>query len=189
VFLSFFISTNQKGDFYHDPTPNTIRIFSVFWKYSYIWSNFVITRLIAKKSNSILAIMYTSPLKEFSRNDYFDQSVINDDMADFSFDIFFSGKRIGSRRDLIDLFVVTWIMDDTENIFIRYSIYSGDKADWKEKITDQLKILMQDINVSKEIISGRLRYFEVKSEKYLPTEAFEKKFLELKSRMKQFQEY
>ncbi len=133
--------------------------------------------------------MYTSPLKEFSRNDYFDKSIINDDMDEFNFDFFFSGKRIGSRKDLIDLFVVTWIMDDAENIFIRYSIYSGDKTSWKDKITEQIKILMQDINVSKEVISGRLRYFEVKSEKYLPTEAFEKKFLDLKSRMKRFQDY
>ncbi|SFN37217.1 hypothetical protein [Salegentibacter flavus] len=132
--------------------------------------------------------MYTSPLREFSRNDYFDKSIINDDMAEYTFDYFFSGKRIGSRKDLIDLFVVTWIMDDVENIFIRYSIYSGDKTSWKDKITEQFKKLMYDINVSKEVASGRLRYFEVESEKYLPTESFEKKFLETKSKMRRFKE-
>ena len=47
---------------------------------------------------------------------------------------------------------------------------------------------MYDIDVSKEVAIGRLRYFEVESEKYLPTEAFEKKFLALKSKMKRFKE-
>ncbi|GGW97754.1 hypothetical protein [Salegentibacter mishustinae] len=132
--------------------------------------------------------MYELPLKEFSRTDFFDKANINSDMAEYSFDYFFSGKRIGSRKDLIDLFVVTWIMDDVENIFIRYTIYSGDKTSWKDKITEQLKKLMYDINVSKEVASGRLRYFEVESEKYLPTESFEKKFLETKSKMRRFKE-
>ncbi len=133
--------------------------------------------------------MYTSPLKEFSRTDYFDEATISNDMAEYIFDYFFCGKRIGTRKDLIDLFVVSWIMDDAENIFIRYSIYSGDRSSWKTKINDQLKVLMQDINISKEVISGQLRYLEVESEKYLPTETFEKKFLELKSKMKRYQEF
>ena len=77
---------------------------------------------------------------------------------------------------------------DAENLFIRYVNYSGDKSAWRDKITEQIQKLMYDIDVSKEVASGRLRYFEVESEKYLPTEAFEKKFLDLKSKMKRFKE-
>tara|TARA_R100000789_G_scaffold99307_1_gene105475 strand:+ start:2177 stop:2578 length:402 start_codon:yes stop_codon:yes gene_type:complete len=132
--------------------------------------------------------MYESPLKEFSRTDFFDKTTIHSDMAEYKFDYFFCGKRIGSGKNLIDLFVVTWIMDDAENLFIRYVNYSGDKSAWRDKITEQIQKLMYDIDVSKEVASGRLRYFEVESAKYLPTEAFEKKFLDLKSKMKRFKE-
>jgi len=133
--------------------------------------------------------MYTTPLKEFSRTDYFDKTQISDDMADYSFDYFFYGKGLGKRKDLIDLIVVSWVMDDAENLFIRYCTYSGDRYSWKNKILEQLKMLMQDIDVSKEIINGRLRFYEVDSKRYLETEAFEKKFLELKSKMKMSKNY
>ena len=63
--------------------------------------------------------MYESPLKEFSRTDFFDKTTIHSNMAEYKFDYFFCGKRIGSGKNLIDLFVVTWIMDDAENLSIR----------------------------------------------------------------------
>lgn len=128
--------------------------------------------------------MITIPLSESARYDYFDRNEITDDMTDFSFDYFFNGIRVGTKSNLIELVVVTWVMDHSENLFIRYCKYSGSKHLWKEKITEQLKILMKDINISEGLMKSQLRFFEIEPEKYLETESFENRFLDLKAKMK-----
>ncbi|SFN87167.1 hypothetical protein [Salegentibacter flavus] len=124
------------------------------------------------------------PLREVTRYDYVDQSEIFDDMLDFSFGYFYNGSRQGPKSDIIELSVVTWVMDFQENLFIRFCRFSGSKHPWKEKITEQIKIFMRDINISEGFIRRRLVDFEVGKEEFYKREPFEKKFLELKSRMK-----
>ncbi|MGY5850968.1 hypothetical protein [Salegentibacter sp. F14] len=128
--------------------------------------------------------LYRPPLRETARYDYFDQVDIFDDMLDFSFGYFYSGARQGPKAEVIDLAVVTWVMDFQENLFIRYCQYSGLKDAWKEKITEQMKIMMRDISISEGFIRRRLVDFEVGKEEFYKREPFEKKFLELRSRMK-----
>ena len=67
-----------------------------------------------------------SKLNEHSRTDLFDASSITDDLVDFKFDYFFTGKRTQQKSPIIDFFVVTWVMDAAENLFIRYCNYYGD---------------------------------------------------------------
>ncbi|MGM0933270.1 MAG: hypothetical protein ACQEWD_07475 [Bacteroidota bacterium] len=55
---------------------------------------------------------------------------------------------------------------------------------WKEKITEQMKIFMRDISISEGFIRRRLVDFEVGKEEFYKRELFEKKFLELRSKMK-----
>lgn len=124
------------------------------------------------------------PLRESARYDYFDSRELADDMLEFAFGYFYNGSRQGTHSNIIEISVVTWIMDHSENLFIRYCRYGGSKYTWKEKITDQLKILMRDINISEGLINGELRFFEVDREQYFERDVFEKKFLELRSRMK-----
>ena len=118
-----------------------------------------------------------------NKTDLFDQDKISTDLIDFDFNYFFTGKRLGDGR-MIDLFVVSWIKDTDENLFIRYGVYSGYRKYWKEVITEQTKNLMMAIDVSKEVSTGQLRYFEVSKDNYLETEKFEREFLEIKSKMK-----
>ncbi|MGM0934266.1 MAG: hypothetical protein ACQEWD_12555 [Bacteroidota bacterium] len=80
--------------------------------------------------------------------------------------------------------MVTWVMDFEENLFIRFCRYSGSKYPWKEKITEQMKIMMKDVSISEGFIRRRLVDFEVGKDEYFEREKFEKKFLELRSRMK-----
>ena len=128
--------------------------------------------------------LYNSPLKETKRRDFFDTNKILSDLEEFEVNYFYNGKRLGKNSKYIYLFVVTWIVDYDENFFIRYCTYSGTKSTWKEKITDQLRELMADIEISGGIIKGRLRYFEVETEKHLQIKDFENKFLELQHKMK-----
>lgn len=128
--------------------------------------------------------MINIPLYESARYDYFDRNEITDDMTEFSFDYFYTGVRVGSKSNLIELFVVTYVMDHSENLFIRYCKYSGSKHFWKEKITEQLKTLMKDINISEGLMKSQLRFFEIEPEKYLETGSFENRFLDLKAKMK-----
>ncbi|HSP12629.1 MAG TPA: hypothetical protein VLO29_08885, partial [Salegentibacter sp.] len=83
------------------------------------------------------------PLREIARYDYLDAEEISDDMMEFTFGYFFNGSRQGPKAEIIELSVVTWVMDFQENLFIRYCRYSGTKYPWKEKITDQMKIFMR----------------------------------------------
>lgn len=124
-------------------------------------------------------------LRENRRSDFFDADKIHSDLEELQIDYVFSGKRPrGKKSDYIELYVVTWIVDSAENFFIRYSIYMGDAHLWKEKIPGQFQQLMLDIGVSPGILRGKLRYFEVEKEKYLPREKFEKAFIEIRSKMK-----
>ncbi|WP_093411525.1 hypothetical protein [Salegentibacter flavus] len=124
------------------------------------------------------------PLRETAGYDYFDQEEVADDMLEFSSGYFYSGARQGPKAEVIDLTVVTWVMDFQENLFIRYCQYSGLKDAWKEKINEQMKIMMRDISISEGFIRRRLVDFEGGKEEFYKREAFEKKFLELRSRMK-----
>ena len=128
--------------------------------------------------------LYKPPLRETARYDYFDQEEIADDMLEFTSGYFYNGARQGPVAKVIDLSVVTWVMDFQENLFIRFCRYSGMKDQWKEKITEQMKILMRDINISEGFIRRRLVSFEVGKDEFYKREPFEKKFLELRSRMK-----
>jgi|25BtaG_2_1085352.scaffolds.fasta_scaffold06462_2 hypothetical protein len=128
--------------------------------------------------------LYEPPLRETARYDYFDAEEIADDMLDFSSGYFYNGARMGPVSKVIDLTVVTWVMDFQENLFIRFCRYSGLKDPWKEKITEQMKIMMRDISISEGFIRRRLVDFEVGKEEFFKREPFEKKFLELRSRMK-----
>ena len=129
-------------------------------------------------------MLYKPPLRETARYDYFDQGEISDDMQEFTFDYFYNGSRQGPKSDIIELSVVTWVMDFEENLFIRYCRYSGLKDAWKEKIIEQMKIMMRDISISEGFIRRRLVDFEVGEEEFYKRDPFEKKFLELRSRMK-----
>ena len=125
-----------------------------------------------------------SKLNEHSRTDLFDAISIADDLVEFKFDYFFTGKRSHKTSPIIELFVVTWVMDAAENLFIRYSNYYGDGRKWKNIIENQLLQLMQDISIGKTFITSELRFFEVDKEKHLPVQKFEQKFLDLKAKMK-----
>lgn len=129
-------------------------------------------------------MLYKPPLREIARYDYYDQSEISDDMLEFSFDYFYNGSRQGPKSNVIELSVVTWVMDFQENLFIRYCRYSGLKDAWKEKITEQMKIMMRDISISEGFIRRRLVDFEVGEGEFYKRDPFEKKFLELRSQMK-----
>ncbi len=124
------------------------------------------------------------PLREIARYDYFDAEEISDDMMEFSSGYFFNGSRQGPKAEIIELSVVTWVMDFQENLFIQFCRYSGSKYPWKEKITEQMKIFMRDIDISEGFIRRRLVDFEIGRDEYFEREKFEKKFLELRSRMK-----
>lgn len=128
--------------------------------------------------------LYRPPLREVAKYNYFDVNEISDDMMEFSFGYFFNGSRQGPKADIIELSVVTWVMDFEENLFIRFCRYSGLKNTWKEKIAEQMKIMMRDISISEGFIRRRLVDFEVGRAEYFEREKFEKKFLELRSRMK-----
>jgi hypothetical protein len=78
-----------------------------------------------------------NPLRETARYDYFDAEEIIDDMLEFTFGYFFSGRRQVPFSEVIYLSVVIWAMDYQENLFIRICRYSGMKTLWKEKITEQ----------------------------------------------------
>ncbi len=125
-----------------------------------------------------------SKLREHSRADLFDTASIEDDLVEFSFDYFFTGKRVQKKSTIINFFVVTWVRDAAENLFIRYCNYYGDGRHWKTNIENQLRELMRDISISEGFITSELRFFEVDKEKHLTTEAFEKKFLDLKAQLK-----
>jgi len=125
-----------------------------------------------------------SKLSEHSRTDLFDATSIEDDLVEFKFDYFFTGRRTHTKSPIIDLFVVTWVMDSAENLFIRYCNYYGDGKSWKIVVEKQLRELMVDIAIGATFITSELRFFEVDKEKHLPTEKFENKFLDLKSKMK-----
>ncbi|SHF77394.1 hypothetical protein SAMN05444483_102336 [Salegentibacter echinorum] len=125
-----------------------------------------------------------SKLREHSRTDLFDASSIADDLVEFKFDYFFTGKRTHKKSHIIDFFVVTWVMDAAENLFIRYCNYYGDGKTWKMVVEKQMRELMADISVGATFITSELRFFEVEKEKHLPVEKFEQKFLDLKAKMK-----
>ncbi|WP_372918912.1 hypothetical protein [Salegentibacter sp.] len=129
-------------------------------------------------------MLYKPPLRETARYDYFDQAEIADDMLEFSSGYFYNGARQGPKADVIDLSVVTWVMDFQENLFIRYCRYTGLKDARKEKITEQMKIMMRNISISEGFIKRQLVDFEVGKEEFYKREEFEKKFLELRSKMK-----
>lgn len=125
-----------------------------------------------------------SKLREHSRTDLFDASSIADDLVEFKFDYFFTGKRTQKKSSIINFFVVTWVMDAAENLFIRYCNFYGEGKFWKATIENQLRELMHDISIGNTFINSELRFFEVDKEKHLPVEKFEQKFLDLKAKMK-----
>lgn len=127
--------------------------------------------------------LYKPPLRQISKTDLFDKREITNDLAEFEFDYFFNGRRLG-KSDNIDLTVVTWIRDCDDFLFIRYATYSGQKFKWKEKIIQQLQQIMADINIGVEFAKTQLRYFEVERIKFQKAKEFEKNFLELKHTMK-----
>ncbi len=123
------------------------------------------------------------PLRQTKKTDYFQAERIQNELMDFQFDYFYSGKIIGHRKTgLIELFITTYLIDDQENLFIRYATYSGNGKKWREAIENQIRQLMYDCDISKQIANGQLRFFEVDQSKQLNIEQYENAFLELKSK-------
>lgn len=123
-------------------------------------------------------------LGKSGRTDLFDVAKVEDDLTGFSFDYFFTGKRFHKKSSIVELFVVTWVRDSAENLFIRYCKYMGEGKFWKTIIEKQLLDLMRDIAISEGFIKSELRFFEVEKEKHFETDVFENKFLDLKAKMK-----
>lgn len=124
-------------------------------------------------------------LNESSREDLQDVPAVVDELSGFEFGYFFSGRRVKPGSKMVELAVVTWIRDVMENQFLRKcTYYMGPGKLWKITVERQLRRHMKDVEVSDGFIQSELRFFEAEKELYLEPEAFEKKFLELKRRMK-----
>ena len=74
---------------------------------------------------------FDPPLRKRKSSDFFAADEISNDLAEFTFDYLFSGKRRGR---IIDLFVMTWIIDIDDQLFIRRCDYNRYPAEWKETI-------------------------------------------------------
>ncbi|MDT0689363.1 hypothetical protein RM549_06170 [Salegentibacter sp. F188] len=120
------------------------------------------------------------PLIKRKCSDFFAADLIGNDLAEFSFDYLFSGTRNG---EIIELVVLTWIIDVDDHLFIRYCNYMGSAARWKEVFESQLKSQMVDLSVGSAFIKSSLRFFEVDNSHYRTMEKFEKEFLELKAKL------
>ena len=127
--------------------------------------------------------MTAPPLREISKIDLFQIDSIKNELLDFQFNYFYTGKILGDRKTRFIELQVTTYLTDNENLFIRYATYSGNGKKWKETIIKQIRELMYACNISKEIANGQLRFIEIDYSKQMNKQQYEKAILELKSKL------
>ena len=125
--------------------------------------------------------LYRPPLLEKSRQDFKTAPHIKEALKGLKVEYHYTGERIG--QDLIELTVCTLIEDDSENLFLRLCTYRGLKDKWKDVIINQVKQHLLELDVEEGFIKSETRYLEVKPEKHLDRENFEKMYNILKAKV------